>query len=288
MQLKIILLLTIFFGLNSFACEIKSFKYLLRFNNKLDEGIIKNSQCSSEIKKEFIDLLRNADGKVSAKIISTIIFEKQKNKVFISPNEINIKNLNDILSVKNLLKQNQKIHTVLAANRISYVTSSSPIQIELESLNYLNVGENNLNIKINNKNIWMNILVQQKKNIWTATEEIYPFNKNLKKTSFKKEVIYDHKNTQYLKDINLVKYYKTNKRINKGTPLKLTDLTPLYLVRHGKKVNLILKGNNIKIKNNAIAKQNGRYGDNIEFQNIRSKKSFFANVIDFNTVEVDL
>jgi flagella basal body P-ring formation protein FlgA len=43
----------------------------------------------------------------------------------------------------------------------------------------------------------------------------------------------------------------------------------------------------LRITTQAVAKENGIFGDNIQVMNMRSRKNFFAQVVDAQTVKVD-
>lgn len=59
------------------------------------------------------------------------------------------------------------------------------------------------------------------------------------------------------------------------------------MVRRGDVVQVFAESKVLRITTQAVAKQNGVFGDNIEVMNIRSKKRFFAEVIEAQTVKVD-
>ena len=70
--------------------------------------------------------------------------------------------------------------------------------------------------------------------------------------------------------------------------MKSTDLSPITLVRLGQKIKVVLKGQNIALKSSAIARQQGKFGDYIEVYNQKTNRKINAQVIDFNTVMVEL
>lgn len=287
-KLSILILTFIFYQTNLFACELISFNNILRINQFIDNKVIKKSSCPQNINEHFTNIIKNSDGKVSSTIINQLIFDKFKIKTEILPNQINVLDLKNIMSRKLDLTSEQKIFQIKSINNINSFSSEEFINIKLISNQSLEIGENNIQISINDRQFWLNLILQQAKNVWVAKDNISPFKKDLSPHDFKSIRIFDHQKKDFFNNIESIQYYKTNKSIEKNTPVTYSHISPLNLVYPGKKVKLHLKGNNINISHNAIAKQNGHYGSIIELENIKSKKKFFAKIIGFNEAEVNL
>ena len=115
-----------------------------------------------------------------------------------------------------------------------------------------------------------------------------PFKDKLSSQFFSKKTFYDDGRSHLFRDIENIRFYKTNKKLVKGEALKTTDLSPLSLIKPGQKIKVILKGKNISLKSSAYTRTLGKIGDFIEVFNTKTNKKVTAQVIDFNTVMVQL
>lgn len=93
---------------------------------------------------------------------------------------------------------------------------------------------------------------------------------------------------RYFTQLEKLKYFKTNKQIKAGEYLKESDLTPLNIVRAGDKVEITFENDHLKVKAQAISRQNGGIEDVIEVWNQSNGKKYKGVVTDFNHVTIKL
>ncbi len=85
-----------------------------------------------------------------------------------------------------------------------------------------------------------------------------------------------------------LKFYKTNKQLKAGEFIKESDLTPLNLVRAGDRVEITFENDHVKVKSQAISRQNGGISDEVEVWNQANGKKYKGVVTDFNRVTIKL
>ena len=74
--------------------------------------------------------------------------------------------------------------------------------------------------------------------------------------------------------------------ISKGSILRTTDLQKAPAVKRNQVVFVVIKGNNMQITYEALSRTEGWIGDTILMQNLESRQTFRAEVVDKNTVQV--
>lgn len=285
--LKILIALSFLSISHADECNINFSSFIYRYKNAKNVDLIKNSTCNDEIKNEILTYISNVEGKVLTPILSKQLSEKYSIDIFINPEIINVIDLKNEITKYLNINENEKIFNLKSLNNSSSVQSDSDeINFSCENCNF--PGQHNLKIEINQQSFWFNFEIKKEYLVWIATQDIAPFSDNLNPNNFIQKTIYDIGNKNFFQNLTTLKFYKTNKQIKADQPLLISQLSPISLVRPGKKVSLIIKGKSLSIKNHAISKQSGNYGDYIELQNINSNKKFMAKVSDFNTAEIEL
>lgn len=90
------------------------------------------------------------------------------------------------------------------------------------------------------------------------------------------------------KDIKSVLGKLINRSILANTPLTNGMLSNPYAVKKGKKVVILVEGENFRISTTGEIKENGSIGDYVKALNLISKKVIKGLLIDENTVRVEL
>lgn len=149
-------------------------------------------------------------------------------------------------------------------------------------------GQKNIKLYINDKSVWLTGQLYLKRVGYIIKDEINPFSEKLNPTLFSAKTFFDDGKSHLFKDIDNIKFYKTNKKLSRGEALKTSDLSPIALIRPGQRIKVILKGENISLKSTAFSRSMGKIGDFIEVYNEKTNKKVTAQVVDFNTVMVQL
>ena len=80
---------------------------------------------------------------------------------------------------------------------------------------------------------------------------------------------------------------RSSRTIAVNTILRSDQVHEPLMVRKGDVVQVLAESKMLRITTQAVAKENGIFGDNIQVMNMRSRKNFFAQVVDDQTVKVD-
>ena len=81
---------------------------------------------------------------------------------------------------------------------------------------------------------------------------------------------------------------RTTRTILAGTPLSDLNVETVPLVERGDAVTLLVRTGNVVVTAQGIARQSGGLGDLIEVENALSKQKVLGEIIDANTVEVNV
>ncbi|MCE3013194.1 MAG: flagellar basal body P-ring formation chaperone FlgA [Proteobacteria bacterium] len=93
---------------------------------------------------------------------------------------------------------------------------------------------------------------------------------------------------RYFNHPEKLKFYKTNKQLKAGDFIKESDLTPLNLVRAGDRIEITFENDHVKVKSQAVSRQNGGIDQEIEVWNQANGKKYKGVVTDFNRVTIRL
>ena len=81
---------------------------------------------------------------------------------------------------------------------------------------------------------------------------------------------------------------EAKRQLKKGKLIQTTEIGPKMLIRKGDKLTAVYQTPHMQITAKVEAENDGAKGDRIEVINIKSGKTFTAEVIDSNTVRVDV
>lgn len=284
---KLILFLLIFPAFTFANCEIHTYKRIIKINTIQDENVIKSSDCSSEIKSQFVNFISNTTGELSAKHLSRYFKNENNIDVNLTPKSFTVKVINNLIedgfSDKNIIVK--EVTSLFSASSFNLEAND---QLSFECKNCDKPGEKNILAKLNNKKIWLNALIHKKRKAYILTKNITDLKMKLSSSDFKEVSISDKGNTILFDDLDNIRFYKPTKLLRSGETVKKYDLRKRVLVKFGQKIQVSISNQNIKLKTKAIARRNGYIDDVIELINEKSKKTIYAKVIDFDKVQVEL
>ena len=88
--------------------------------------------------------------------------------------------------------------------------------------------------------------------------------------------------------IEKIGYFRTTRKIKKGDLLFIHDLSPINLIETGKIIKVLGEANGIQVQSEGRALGAGSIGQTITIENQKSKRKYSAEVIDYNTVKLQL
>jgi flagella basal body P-ring formation protein FlgA len=270
------------------VCKVVSYPKIIKLNKILDETIIKDSNCSQEVKNNFVDFISGASGNLDSRHLAQIFKMEYKTEIELSPKKIFVQPINDVITDLIKIPRNLTLDKTSSLYGQSSLNLSPSDHLQATCNNCETAGSKNIKLLVNKSPIWFSVEILSKRHGLVINSEINPFAQRLTSTMFTHTAIFDDGRDHLFNDIQNIHFYKANKKLIKGKILKSTDLSPMTLVKLGQKIKVVLKGQNIALKSSAIARQQGKFGDYIEVYNQKTNKKINAQVIDFNTVMVEL
>lgn len=278
-------LLILCFSFHIYSCEIKTYPFIIKINNVLDDQLIQSSTCSDEVSSSFVNAIQNAEGIIPADRLKNLM-EHSTPELVIKPKKINVLSLSEEVSTKLKHKYVIKDLKSLYGNSSFNLDKKEEIEIECSSCDKL--GHQNIKLVINHKTHWLTAKIGKKISVYKTARQITTQEKLLIPSDFNQESIITYKPESYFMNIDDIKYYRINRHLPQGTPLRSYHLTSKNLIQFGQKVNVNILNKSIQLKTTGIAKKAGKLGDFINIENPKSKKKYLGKVIDYNKVEVQL
>ena len=292
----IILIISLLIWNMGFCCEIiLPEKILILENSKnLDvlEEFYKNPEyCSKDILDELSSILNSVDGKITKHQLKEMLATKNY-VVEIKPE------VTEFIQLKNLIRKqleipiNHQLTSITSQGKLNSLSLKKNDQIKVVCENC--PFEKNQTIFLNILGIdgsfkRLNIQGEFKKMIKAFYVKSYiPAFSEIRKDQLREEFTDPIPHTDILCDLEIIKYFKTNKPLKAGSLIKKSDLNGINLVRAGSSTEVIIENNFLKLKTNGISRSNGTYGDLVEVLNVQKKKKYIGKVIDINKIIVDL
>jgi flagella basal body P-ring formation protein FlgA len=251
--------------------------------------IVKETTCPSETMERFTSLINNASGNLKSTSLNNYL-RSSRIRVSLSPDNIKIVQLRDLMYDGIVNKEEFLIKDLKQLSNLKVIKTDSPIKINCKRCD--ETGQKNIKVYYydNNKEkqVWVGAKLLRKRFALVAKNNLAPFTSNLNERLFEKRMITTEDTKDMFIDQKSLRFFKTNKMVRKGKPLLRRDLTPMTLVNSGRKVIVLIKKDNIKLKSMGISRSNGAFADFVEVTNPKTKKKFLAKVIDENKVELEL
>lgn len=280
--------------ITTFACNIQSFnKVVVISNSPLNslKSLVKKTDCDSQTISRFVKAIQKTKGTINSRIVSEII----NKEVMLKPNTIRVSHINNI--VKNrILNDSDRYFFVDQSSRIidSVVGLTSEESLSVKCNNCKTTGNKNITMSVynpltgKNKKYWITGKNLIKAQALVARRNISFSETSLSKSSFELKEVYSDKPEQFFVNPSKLVFYKVNKSLKKGSPLKFNDLHSIYLIQSGKPATVLLKNNSLSLSSIAMPLRSARFGETVPLKNQKTKKTIIGKVIDFNKVVVEL
>ena len=267
-----------------FACDIISYSQIIKINNVIDDQIIKSTNCSENITTAFINLIQNSNGIIPGSRLKSLISTQEE--INLSPNNIHIYTLAEEIS--NKLNNEYIIKDLKSLYGYSSLNTDQNAELQVECSQCKKLGIQNIKLIVHNKTYWLSAKIGKQVNVYRAVRQINTHEQLLMPKDFKKEQIITFKPSQYFLNIDDIKYFRLNRHLEQGDPLKVFHLNSKNLIQYGQKVHVNILNKSIQLQTTGISKKAGKLGDFINIENPSSKKKYLGKVIDYNKVEVKL
>lgn len=268
-------------------CKIKT-KSLLIKAGSFDSRVLEHQGCNDTTINRLITFLNNVNG-----VTSRFQIEEKFKDLTIEPKIIRIVDLANLIKNKAELPFNYKVKDLKIVGENSNYLSLDNTDLSIECTpDCKKIGSNNFKVfyKENNnkKYIWVSGKTVKSQSVFVLNRTVDIHSTILNRGAVEEKTVDINSIDSYFTEVDKIHFYKPNKRINKGDPLKSSDLTPVRLVNIGRKVKVIIKSGKLEVKTSAISRQSGVFNNFIELYNPASSKKYLGKVIDYNTVVVEL
>lgn len=283
-------------SLRAEICDLETFSKLIIVRASVnDTNYIKKTNCPAETIRSFGKIINSIEGKITSEHLNRILEEESSlNVIAMIPRQI------EVTTLEKVINENLNLDNNLVTKDINFVGTQSILalteqdQISLECQQCEILGEHNIKINISNplaassQSYWARSQILKKITAYKTTEEVSTktaenFTSNLEATE-----IAVSKPELYLTDIKDLKFYRLNHSVKKGELIKLSDISPIVLVKTGSRVKVKIENKTLNLTSTSLANKSGVYGDSIELTNINSKRKLIGRITDFNTVVIDL
>ena len=293
--LLVAIFLLVFWGDGSHACTVEAHSRYIKTERRGEfalSDVVKRSDCRSDVKRRFIDILSTSSGKVNRshlkKIIDNVV------EVKIQPEKIEFVDLEELLKNEYPLKKNWVFKNTYFTGRRQLYPYGTDERIQVLCRNCHIPGKKILEVIFynssngNRKVVWgeTHVAVRMRSLVALRTLETRSV---LNPDYFKDQFSYTMSdNESFFIDKKKLLFYKTNKVVREGMVLKFSDLSPVNLVSVGKVAKTIIKKDDMKLTGVGIPLKNGRWGESIHLKGMDGKRMIIGKVVDFDTVEVGL
>jgi flagella basal body P-ring formation protein FlgA len=294
---KLILLTISFINWNiGFSCEMNLPEKILILQNTQNLDILKkfdkdSTNCSKDIIDDVANLLNSVEGKITRHQLREMLASKN-HLVEINPEIIELHQL------KNLMRE--QIEIPMDLHLASIDPLNEPNSLSLRQNDQIKVICENCSFE---KNQTISVIIQRLDGSLTNLKVKGDFKKMLKaffvksfippfteirKDQIREEFITPIPHTDIVTDLEIMKFYKTNKPLQAGSLVKKSDLNGINLVRAGNHTEVVIENNFLKLRTNGISRNNGSFGDFVEVLDVQKKKKYIGKVVDINKIIVDL
>ena len=135
------------------------------------------------------------------------------------------------------------------------------------------------------KEVWGRTTIALQTKALVASKTLSP-NKPVEIDNISEVVLHHTKPGELFRDKDKLIFYKPNKTIVPGKPIKGSDLSPIYLVRNNRPVQITLSSGSIGLRGMALPLKSAKIGELIKLKNLKSNKIIVGKVVGLNKVQV--
>jgi flagella basal body P-ring formation protein FlgA len=275
-----------------FACEISMpYRLVVMGEDPAGQSPVNASNCNEEALKTFHQLLTGLEGRISSSQLTEMMANKG-HTIRIDQHMVQIQNLKSFIRDQLSIPGGVHVKATYPVNNSNFLALAPGDQLQISCSACLWGTKQPLNISVagfdgTRKDF---IAVADFGKMVRAFRLIRPL------TSFSEITVYDIKeefteavpHTEFISDVQNLRYYKTNKPLRSGELLKTADLNAMNLVKAGLKTEVVLENAMVRIKTSGISRANGAFGDTVEVWHPQKNKKYQGRVIDNNKVLVEL
>lgn len=279
---------SIFFTLSALACTVTSSPVVFTTLSTNSSSFDFDS-CTSEQVDSFNDIVLSSSGTLKEVMLRA---NPLLSNIQLRPKTIRLRSLEE--TITNRLNLSGNIQVKVVDNSIN------PEILKQEDDDFLSVSCNNCeksgiqNILITRNSSgkkatqWIKVNILKSVRAIVSKSSIGPEYNGIDASKVELKHVYTDKPDEIFNEFEDISLFRANKFIPKDTIIRISDLSPIQLVKPGASVKVKMKFDNLNISTQAISINGGFMGDEIKVKNEKTHKIYSARVVGVNEVNLDL
>ena len=256
-------------------------------------AIIKTQECSESIGVDTYTILRDVEGRITSSQLTELLSQRGHKDFTVAPHMLQVMQLRSLVRDQLQLPSGIQVRSTKGVNVPGIVALAPGDRMEVHCSNCLYGSQQPINIVINGfdgVNRTFNATADFRKMVraYRVTSTVNSFAEILPAETLREEYVETIPHIDLVTDLEILKFFKTNKPIRAGELLKMSDLNPINLVKAGLKTEVILENSMVRIKTQGISRSNGAIGEVVEVFHPQKNKKYQGKVVDINKVLVEL
>ncbi|MFL5783394.1 MAG: flagella basal body P-ring formation protein FlgA [Bacteriovoracaceae bacterium] len=276
----------------AFACDISMPHRLIVLSDEISgQSPINAANCTEAIMTEFQKTITGLEGRISSSQLTEMMSSKGHD-VKIEPHMVQIQNIKSFIREQLPIPAGVHVKNTYSMNSSNFLALAPGDQLQISCTACLWGTRQPINISVSGFDGSRRDFIS----VADFGKMVRAFRLNRSLNSFSEITVYDIKeefteavpHTEFISDVQNLRYYKTNKPLKAGELLRLSDLNAMNIVKAGLKTEVILENALVRIKTSGISRGNGAFGDIVEVYHPQKNKKYQGKVIDTNKVLVEL
>jgi hypothetical protein len=290
--MKYFLLATLFIYSSLFACEVSLPSQIIVLGEGQGQNALMSKNCSEAKVNDLYSTLISLEGRISSTQLIEMMKSKGHEQIKIEPYMVQVSQLRNIIREQLPLPEGVQVKTTRSVDMGNILALAPGDQLTVECQSCLYGSRQSLNLHVSGfdgtrRSFMANADFSRMVKAYRTMNYFNSF-ADISETALKEEYVDAIPHTDLVKDLSVLKFYKTNKPIKTGELLRLSDLNAINLVKAGLKTEVILENQMIRIKTQGISRGNGTLGELVEVFHPQKNKRYQGKVVDLNKVLVEL
>lgn len=282
------ILFSYIFSIATLACTVTGSPVIFTTKNNMTSSFNFDA-CSSEQVDAFNDILQNSSGTLKQSILNSNSTLANLNLV---PKTMRIRSLEEVVSSRLNLTGNIQVEVIDNNINTEILKHNEDDFLSVSCNNCEKSGPQNILITRNSGQTkttqWIKVSILKSVRAIVTKATIGLDYSGIDASKVELRQVFTDKPNDIFTEFTDISMYRANKTIPKDTIIKLSDLSPIQLVKPGASVKVKMNFDNLNITTKALSINGGFMGDEIKVKNEKTNKIFSARVIGINEVKLDL
>lgn len=285
--------LFLFLTVQAFACEVLLPYQMLVFSSEQSgKNVYQIKNCDSKASDDLHQIITGLEGRVASFQLKEMM-NSRGHQIEIGPQSVMIQQFRTIIREQLLLPPGVQVRETRSINSPGIFALPAGDKVEVSCIGCLYGTQQSLNITVvgfdgTRQSMMASADFKKMVKAFRLTSALPSFSSVNDTTILKEEYIETIPHTDLITDVEMLKFYKTNKPLKAGEILRKSDLNAVNLVRAGLKTDVVLENQMVRIKTSGISRGNGTIGELVEVYHPQKNKKYQGRVIDINKVLVEL